>query len=240
MSVAVFIPARIGSTRFPRKALADRTGRALVVHVADRVKQMAGVDDVFVASDSEEIGRAVEASGHVHVLTDASHPNGTSRIAQAAGMSGADLIVNVQGDEPEIEASTVRAAIAALTEDRDAVMGTVAAPLTDPALLRDPNVVKVEIDDRGRATAFTREAPEGPGPHHRHVGIYSYRRSFLERYLRLEPTPLEMNRSLEQLRVLEHGFPIAVRIDDASHPGIDTPAQYDAFVARWRARENRD
>ena len=245
MNVAVIIPARMGSTRFPGKPLADETGRPLVVHVADRASEATGVDSVVVASDSDEIGRAVRAFGHVHVLTDVDHPNGTSRVAQAAAGLNADIIVNVQGDEPEIDPATIEAAIDALRGDPDAAVGTVATPLADQGEIDDPHVVKVAFDDAGRALSFSRlgASPdcETPGPTpYRHVGVYAYRPGFLRAYPEMEPTRLEQAESLEQLRVLEHGYGIAVRVHHVSHPGIDTPGQYAAFVRRWAARQAGD
>lgn len=254
------IPARLGSTRFPGKALASETGKPLVVHVCERAKLAASVANVVVATDSMEIVKAVEAHGFDAVMTSAEHENGTSRLAEAAktmGLNGRQAIVNVQGDEPEIEPDVIDSALISLrhpvlpgmldTMYRVAQLGTVATPLQggdDPA---DPNIVKVvtgllEPDlGVGRALYFSRSAipfdRDGGRAARllRHVGIYAYSVSSLQQYVKLPPTPLEDCEKLEQLRWLEHGLPIAVAVRRATHQGIDTPEQYAAFVERYRA-----
>jgi 3-deoxy-manno-octulosonate cytidylyltransferase (CMP-KDO synthetase) len=247
-AVTVVIPVRYGSTRFPGKALANETGKTLVQHVYERAQQATRVGAVVVATDDERIRAAVASFGGRAVMTSTDHPNGTSRIAEAAAGLDSDIIVNVQGDEPEIEPALIDVAIEALERDAACVMSTVGSPFAadeDPA---DPNIVKVVADRAGRAMLFSR-APiphfrdadaattlEGRAGPYKHVGLYVYRRAFLGRYVELPPTPLEQAESLEQLRVLEHGERIAVAIAVARHHGIDTPAQYAAFVARERAR----
>ncbi len=238
-SATVIIPARLDSTRFPGKVLADRTGKPLVRHVHERAERASCVDRVIVATDDERIRAAVEAYGGAVVMTRRDHANGTSRIAEAARSIDAELIVNVQADEPEIEPALIDLAIRNLAAHDDCGLGTVAAPFTadeDPA---DPNVVKVVVDGEGRALYFSRlPIPAGGGgggatPILKHVGLYVYRAAFLQTYASLEPTPLEQAERLEQMRVLEHGYRIAVAIGTAGHHGIDTPAQYDAFVRRY-------
>ena len=242
------IPARLGSTRFPRKALAADTGKAMVVHVAERAALAASVGRVAVATDAEEIAEVVRGAGFEAVLTG-EHENGTSRLAEAAetlGLSGEALIVNVQGDEPEIEPGLIDAAAEAV-EAGWASCGTVAAPFglgEDP---NDPNVVKAvvglldEATRVGRGLYFTRaNAPyrREPGvrmPPLKHLGLYAYRLADLRGYLTLPPGRLENAEKLEQLRWLEHGLSIAVAVREAAHHGIDTPEQYAAFVERWKA-----
>lgn len=202
------------------------------------------VDRVVVATDASEVAAAVRAFGGEVVLTSEDHPNGTSRLAEASaalGLSPQDIVVNVQGDEPEIEADVIDAAVEALRASGSSV-ATVASPFAPGEHPGDPNIVKAVVGRSGRALYFTRAlAPyprdgtfaPGAGPY-KHIGLYVYRCAFLEQYAALTPTPLEETEKLEQLRVLEHGFEIAVAIRLAKHCGIDTPEQYDAFVARWQ------
>jgi 3-deoxy-manno-octulosonate cytidylyltransferase (CMP-KDO synthetase) len=244
--VVVVIPARHDSVRFPGKVLADRTGRPLVQHVHEQARRAARIDDVVVATDDERVSTAVEAFGGRALMTRRDHPNGTSRLAEAAAhLPDAAIVVNVQGDEPEIEPEAIDRAVATLEGDPDCAAATLAAPFDpadDPA---DPNIVKVVLDRRGRALYFSRAAipvdRDGTGAASplRHVGLYAYRRAFLLEYARLEPTPLEQAERLEQLRILEHGHAIAVGLVARSPAGIDTPAQYDAFVRRWQTRKKQ-
>lgn len=228
----------MGSTRFPGKALAAETGKPLVQHVYEQAARAEGADRVVIASDDERIADAVAGFGGEHVLTG-EHPNGTSRLAEAAdalGLAADSIVVNVQGDEPEIDPALIALAASALD---DCPMATVASPFApdqDPA---NPNIVKAIVDARGRAMLFTRAAvpfardkDEAVAKPLKHVGLYAYRRSFLPEYLALSATPLEQTEQLEQLRVLEHGFPIAVAIAESHHTGIDTPEQYADFVRR--------
>lgn len=254
------IPARMGSTRFPGKALASETGKPMVVHVCERAKLAQAVANVVVATDSQEIRKAVEAHGFDAVMTSAEHENGTSRLAEAAmtmGLKSQQPIVNVQGDEPEIEPNIIDAALIAVGQHvlpgmvnkmyRIAQLGTVATPLQAHEDVSNPNLVKVvtglmEPDmGVGRGLYFSRS----PIPFDRdrssvaaplrHVGIYAYDVFSLERYVSLAPTPLERSEQLEQLRWLEHGLPVAVAVRRCSHQGIDTPEQYAAFVERYQA-----
>lgn len=240
------IPARLGSTRFPGKVLADRTGRPLLQHVCEAAARAPSIERVVVATDDESVLQAVAAFRGQCVMTRRDHPNGTSRLAEAAaalGLASDAIIVNVQGDEPEIEPGVIEAAVAALASGNSPV-ATVAAPFVageDPA---NPNIVKVVRRLDGTALYFSRalipfprDAGRLPAAPLRHVGLYAYRRSFLDTYTHLAPTDLETTEQLEQLRVLAYGYSVAVAVvDSAGHAGIDTPEQYDAFVARWEMR----
>ncbi|MEM6551965.1 MAG: 3-deoxy-manno-octulosonate cytidylyltransferase [Planctomycetota bacterium] len=236
------IPARYASTRLPGKPLLADTGKPLIQHVVEQVQRATSVDRIAVATDDDRIAEAVRAFGGEAVMTG-EHPNGTSRLAEALTSLGTDheLIVNVQGDEPEIEPAVIDALVAGLAADPDAPMATLCsafAPDEDPT---DPNIVKVVSDRHRRALYFSRACIpfDRDGIHPtvwKHPGLYAYRRGFLLDYPNLTPTPLEQAEQLEQLRVLEHGHRIALIAADAPHPGIDTRAQYDAFVARSRAQ----
>lgn len=245
-----FIPARLGSTRFPGKVLADRTGRPLIQHVYEAVKGAASLSRVVVATDDERVVSAARGFGAEAVLTGTHHPNGTSRIGEAAGALGLDprqLVVNVQGDEPELDPGAIDAAVGALLRlehSAGARVGTIASPMEPGEDPDNPNVVKVVCDRRGCALYFSRSripfdrdrGAGGPVRWLRHVGVYVYRKAFLDTYLSLAETPLEQSERLEQLRILEHGHRIAVGEHPTRHTGIDTPEQYGAFVERWRAR----
>ena len=238
------IPARLGSTRFPAKVLADQTGRPLIQHVVEAASRASLIGKVVVATDDTAVRMAVEQFGGTAVMTRPDHPNGTSRLAEAAqilGLSGDDVIVNVQGDEPEIEGHVIDAAVRALYQT-GAEVSTVASPFApgeDPA---DPNIVKVVTGSNGYAMYFSRariphaRAGGVPVPPMKHIGLYCYRARFLQQYAAMEPTPLERSEMLEQLRVLEHGHRIGVAVCAVHTAGIDTPEQYAAFVARWKAR----
>ncbi|MFG0329006.1 MAG: 3-deoxy-manno-octulosonate cytidylyltransferase [Phycisphaerales bacterium] len=238
------IPARYASTRFPGKPLADRTGRPLIQHVHDRAAAASRVDRVLVATDDRRIADAVRKFGGTAVMTRDDHPNGTSRLAEvAAQLDEAGVVVNVQGDEPEIDPDHIDAAIEALESADDRVVtATLAASFVDDEDPSDPNIVKVVTDQRNRALYFSRSLipfdrdRSGAAPLLKHIGLYVYRRPFLLEYVELSETPLEIAERLEQLRILEHGHAIAVATVNARHHGIDTPAQYDAFVKRWNAQ----
>ncbi|MDX1565041.1 MAG: 3-deoxy-manno-octulosonate cytidylyltransferase, partial [Phycisphaeraceae bacterium] len=194
-------------------------------------------DRVIVATDHKQIQRAVQVHTHEAMLTRRDHPNGTCRVAEVAEAFGeeVDLIVNVQGDEPMIEPELIGNLIARM-RDGDEPMGTVASPFADDEDPADPNIVKVVLDQAGRAMYFSRALI----PHDRdgrwegrplkHVGLYAYRRPFLPVYVSLPPTPAETAEKLEQLRALEHGHRIAVLEATVAHHGIDTEAQYKQFV----------
>ncbi len=236
------IPARYASRRFPGKVLADRTGKPLIRHVYDRVCQAELVERVIVATDDRRVLEAVEAFCGVAVMSRGEHANGTSRIAEVAADLDAPIVVNVQADEPEIEPHLIDEAIRCLDGHPDCPVATLASPFApdeDPA---DPNIVKVVLDDTGRALYFSRaliphdrDGDAGRRPL-KHLGMYVYRREFLLSFAKLAPTPLERIERLEQLRVLEHGHHIAVAIVNARYHGIDTPGQYDEFVKRRVAR----
>lgn len=244
MTTAVaIIPAHYASSRFPGKMLADRTGQPLIRHVFERVQRAASIARTIVATDDARIAEAVRTFGGEAVMTRADHPNGTSRLAEVAATLSDEIIVNVQGDEPEIDPAVIDLAVKELTNHPDCPVSTVASPFGADEDSADPNIVKVVLDQRGEALYFSRalvphnrdRQGDPAAPPLRHVGLYVYRRGFLLEYVAWPETPLERTEKLEQLRILEHGRRIAVAISESRHAGIDTPEQYEAFVRRWRA-----
>ncbi len=240
MSFTVLIPARLASTRLPRKPLADLAGVPMIVRVAQRASQ-SRAREVIVAADHDDIAQACRHHGVRVVLTRPDHASGSDRLAQACeslGLDGDDLIVNVQGDEPLIDPGLVDDCAALLAGRGDCVMSTAAHVIDDPAEFVNPNVVKVVTDAAQRALYFSRAPipwwrdgssagtpalPPHPRPL-RHIGLYAYRAAFLRRFPSLPPSPLESLESLEQLRVLAHGERIAVHVTDTRPgPGVDTP-----------------
>ncbi len=246
MAAVVVIPARFGSTRFPGKMLASLTGRPLVQHVVDQARKCGRVSRVIVAADDNRIVAALRPFGTECMLTGAGHPSGTDRVAEVAMRLGneASLIVNVQGDEPEIEPATIDAVVECM-EDSGFDMCTAATPFRPPADAggpnpADPNLVKVVVSQGGRAMYFSRSiipfqrdsAGGTPPAYYLHIGIYGYRRDTLLRLAGWKPTPCEMAEKLEQLRALEHDVSIGVTMIERATNGIDTAEQYQAFVNR--------
>lgn len=226
----VLIPARLGSTRLPRKPLADIAGAPMIVQVWRRARE-ADVGEVVVAADSAEIVDVVTSAGGRAVLTNPDHPSGSDRIFEALCRVDPDgrhdVIVNVQGDLPTIDPQTVRAALAPLA-DACVDIATLAAVIRRDEERDDPNVVKVVgaelAPGRLRALYFTRAtAPWGDGPLLHHIGLYAYRRAALTRFVGLKPSPLELRERLEQLRALEAGMRIDVMLVDTVPLGVDTP-----------------
>ncbi|MET0349644.1 MAG: 3-deoxy-manno-octulosonate cytidylyltransferase [Rhizobacter sp.] len=247
MSFTVLVPARLQSTRLPRKPLADLAGVPMIVRVAQRAA-LSGAARVVVAADDAEITAACDAHGVASVLTRADHATGSDRLAEACeqlGLDGTDLVVNVQGDEPLIDPALIDACAAELVRRPECVMSTAAHPIDAVDEFRNPNVVKVVLDGAGRALYFSRApipwwrdgfangvtALPSPAPL-RHIGLYAYQAGFLRRFPTLPASPLEAIESLEQLRVLWHGERIAVHVTaDRPGPGVDTPED----LARVRA-----
>ncbi len=242
MAAVVVIPARFGSTRFPGKILASETGKPLVQHVVDQARRCKRVSRIIVASDDQRIVDALRPFGTEVMLTDPSHPSGTDRVAEVARrLEGeSDVVINVQGDEPEIEPQTIDD-LDRMMEESDCQMATAATRFHVPADPTDPNLVKVVVSQSGRAMYFSRSripfhrdgATGVQTPYYLHVGIYAYRRQTLIRLAGWKPTPCELAEKLEQLRALEHDVPIGVILIERAAHGIDTPQQYQAFVRRF-------
>ena len=241
--VVAIIPARYASTRLPGKPLLDLAGKPMVLRVVERAKACVLVNRVIVATDDPRVFAAVTGAGEEAMMTSPDHRTGTDRLAEAASTLDAEIIVNVQGDEPLIEPATIEAAITPLVADDSIVMSTTSEPIESAADVVNPNVVKVVTDADGFALYFSRNPipfpraaaaahgsveaalrvrPELLALYAKHTGMYVYRRDFLLTYARLTPTPLEQMELLEQLRALENGYKIkVVRVTHRSI-GVDT------------------
>ena len=242
--VVAIIPARYASTRLPGKPLIEIAGKPMILRVAERAKQASTIDRVIVATDDERVFQAVAVAGVEVVMTAPDHATGTDRLAEVAAKIEAEIIVNVQGDEPLIEPSTIDAAVAPLLADRSIVMSTTCEPIESVEDALKSNVVKVVIDREGFALCFSRNPipfpraaviehgsikaalraqPDLLRTFNKHTGLYAYRRDFLLTFSELSPTPLEQSESLEQLRALEHGYKIKVVAVTHRSIGVDTP-----------------
>ena len=227
----ILIPARMASSRLPGKPLADIAGLPMIVHVFRRA-QAAKIGEAVVATDSEAVAAAVEKSGGRAIMTRADHVSGSDRIYEALEALDPEhrmsVVVNVQGDLPAIEPADIRAAVGPLS-DPAVDIATLAAVITNPAELSNPNVVKVSgtpvSPGRLRAVTFTRADATGAGPHYHHIGLYAYRRAVLERFVKLPPSANERREKLEQLRALDAGMRIDVVVVDSVPLGVDTPEE---------------
>ncbi len=235
----VLIPARFGSTRLPGKPLAEIGGKPMIQHVYERASRAQLVHEVIVATDDRRIIAAVEKFGGHAVITPADAPSGSDRIARVASqLRDAEIIVNVQGDEPFLPPAMIDEALRPLHADPHVRVGTLARRIEDVETLQDPAVVKVVLDRNSNALYFSRSPiPFGRDitpaelltriPVYRHIGLYVYRREFLLHYTTLPQTPLEQTEKLEQLRILEHGYPIRVAVTTHHSIAVDTPADLE-------------
>ncbi|MBL8796951.1 MAG: 3-deoxy-manno-octulosonate cytidylyltransferase [Planctomycetia bacterium] len=241
MKTAIVIPARYGSQRLPGKPLLKATGKYLIQHVYERACQAKLASEVVVATDDPRILAAVEGFGGKALMTGREHPSGTDRIAEVAAKLDADIVVNLQGDEPLIEPKSLDLLPKLLQEDPNADLATLAVPLRSLEQWRNPNCVKVVCDRRGRALYFSRS----PIPHVRdgeprfhddppiflqHLGLYAYRRSVLFHIASSPPAPMEKAEKLEQLRAMALGYRIQVGIVEQASIGVDTYEDYERFV----------
>jgi 3-deoxy-manno-octulosonate cytidylyltransferase (CMP-KDO synthetase) len=250
VKTAIVIPARYASSRLPGKPLLKQTGKYLVQHVYERACQARRASEVLIATDDSRIAAAVESFDGRVVLTRRDHPSGTDRVAEVARNLDADVIVNLQGDEPLIDPAILDLLPALLERDAEAQMATLAVPISSLEKWQDPNCVKVVCDAAGRALYFSRapipfvrdgrpDLTTQPPRFLQHLGLYAYRREFLLRLAELCPDPLEELEKLEQLRVLANGFVIRVGIVRHAAIGIDTRADYEQFVGMYRASRKR-
>ena len=227
MEIAVIIPARYASSRFPGKPLALICGKPMIEHVYQRIAGMEEIGQIIVATDDERIYRTVIDFGGRAVMTPSDINSGTDRIALVARDLSADIIVNVQGDEPLLKQEMVREALEPFFNDPGVFKSTLKKRIADEEELGNPNVVKVVTDKKGDALYFSRYPvpfPRNEGAvYYKHIGLYVYKREFLLEYSRWEQTPLEKSESLEQLRVLENGYKIRVVETEYNSVGVDTP-----------------
>ena len=241
----VVIPARYASARLPGKPLLDIGGKPMVVRVAEQAAK-SGASEIVIATDFEKILSACEAHNFKAVMTRLDHASGTDRIAEVAdklGWGDDEIVVNVQGDEPLIAPELINAVAQHLAQSQDAVMATACHAIHDEASMINPNIVKVVMDASGNALYFSRapipyprdEAHKQVIQAHRHIGIYAYKVGFLKKYATLAPSNLEKIESLEQLRVLHHGYKIGVAItQNAPASGVDTQEDLDYVRSVWK------
>lgn len=242
MKVFGLIPARLESTRLPRKLLLRETGKPLIQHVYEQAQQAQELDGLYVATDSPEIASCVKSFGGLVLLTGPA-ASGSDRLAQALQhqeCAQIDGVINIQGDEPEIALSTINALVRSLKTTK-APMVTAVVWETRMELFHEPSVVKVVLDQQQRALYFSRAGipyfrERMEGGFYRHIGIYGYTKSFLQQYAQFPQTPLEMAEKLEQLRALEHGFSIQTILLPEAHIGIDTSEDYANFVRRLEGK----
>ena len=245
MKTAIVIPARYASTRLPGKPLLRQTGKYLIQHVYERACQAHRASQVVVATDDPRIVAAVESFGGEVVLTRRDHPSGTDRVAEVASRIEAEIIVNLQGDEPLIDPEALDLLPELLTRDPGVEMATLAVPMSSIEQWQDPNCVKVVRDKQGRALYFSRSpipfVRDGqprlttqPQCFLQHLGLYAYRRPYLLRLAKLPPEPLEQLEKLEQLRVLASGERIQVGVVRQAAIGVDTYEDYENFVRHYQ------
>ena len=235
-AVLAVIPARFAATRFPGKPLARLWGKPMLQHVWERARAVRGLDELLVATDDERIAAAARGFGAAVEMTSAGCASGTDRVAEVARRRpSADIVLNLQGDEPELETEAVSRLVEAMRADPALRMGTVAHREPDAALLARPEVVKVVVDAAGFALYFSRAdlaAASRGGPALRHAGVYAFRRDLLLEFASWPPGALERAEKLEQLRALERGVRIKVVPGERPFAGVDTPEQLEALERR--------
>ncbi len=249
MKIIAIIPARYASSRLPGKLILPEvkavTGKYILEHVYQNVIQAKRISRVIVATDSKLIYDVVRGFGGEAEMTSVLHTSGTDRIAEVVKQMDADVIINVQGDEPEMSASLVDQVADTLVENKDAAMATLATKIKTTGELSNPNVVKVVLDNNGYALYFSRSqipyVRDGKNPIDtlgisflRHLGIYAYKREFLVEYANLPAAPLENAEKLEQLRALSNGYKIKVAVTNCISRGIDTRDDLMAFIERYK------
>jgi len=248
LSILGVIPARYASSRFPGKALVSIAGKTMLQHVWERASQARYLTSIVIATDDPRIRDAAQDFRARVVMTRPDHASGTDRVAEAASTSPAQVVVNIQGDEPMLDPAAIDAAVLGLLEHDEIPMGTLKKRIEDRAEIADPNVVKVVSDHAGNALYFsrsaipymrdsagpyTRESSEAPPAYFKHIGLYVYRRDFLLAYSDLPIGPLEQAERLEQLRALENGFKIRVIETEYESLGVDTPEDWHRVSALY-------
>ncbi len=226
MNIGV-IPARLGSTRFPGKILAPLAGKPMVMHVYERAKQATRLDEILIAVDDDQVKTILKRFGANVVMTSADHESGTDRVAEAVAGIEADIVVNIQADEPMLEPAVIDDLIAVF-DDKNVNMATVASRDLPIRAILNQNVVKIFLDQKMQAVDFMREMPDNIiGGCYRHIGIYAFRKDFLIQYTKLKPSKSEMRHHLEQLRALDNGLPVHAILTDYVACGVDTPEDLD-------------
>jgi len=243
MKIAVGIPARFASTRFPGKPLAYLAGKAMIVHVIERAKQ-ADIGHVFVATDDERISAVARAADCDVFMSHTEHSSGSERLAEAVLNMDCDIVVNVQGDEPLIDPLAIQSVIQPFITEPKLEMATLAHPLLRDEDLHDPNVVKVVCNAKSHAMYFSRAAIPFPRKSEsstplQHVGLYAYTKEFLLNYKKLQECECGESEQLEQLRVLHHGHSIAVSIGDFHCLGVDTPEDLERAKKYLKKLQNK-
>lgn len=236
MTAVAIIPSRYASTRLPGKPLLPIAGKPMIQHVYERARAVRAFANVLVATDDDRIVRAVRAFGGQAVLTSSEHRSGTDRVAEAARDLDAEVIVNIQGDEPMLEPEPLEALVAAFEHRPALEIATLAHPIRSPEEAADSAAVKVVVDGEGYALYFSRlpipfDRDGARAARWRHLGVYAYRKPALIRFAGLSPTPLEQAEALEQLRALEHGMRILVLPTDREAIGVDTPEDLERVRA---------
>lgn len=231
MKVIGVIPARWASVRFPGKVLADLNGKPLIRHVWEQARKAEALDAVLIACDDQRVADVCRAFGATVKMTSVDHASGTDRTAEAVKDVDADIVVNIQGDEPMVDPETISGLVSVLKDTTDCPMATVVKRVEDPREMVDPNIVKVVVDQKGQALYFSRYAipfyrdgmPDDPGLGYKHLGLYAYRKDFLMGFCDLPESRLEKTEKLEQLRALEAGCKIKTIVTESESVGVDTP-----------------
>lgn len=246
LSILGVIPARYASSRFPGKALVSIGGKTMLQHVWERASQARYLTNLVIATDDERIRAAAHEFRARAIMTRSDHVSGTDRVAEAASASNAQIVVNIQGDEPMLDPAAIDAAIIGMLEQDDVPMGTLKKRIEHAAEIADPNVVKVVTDHHGNALYFSRSpipylrsGPADQVAYFKHIGLYVYRRDFLLGYSDLPVGPLEQAERLEQLRALENGYKIRVIETESESLGVDTPEDWERVSALYEMRAGR-
>lgn len=246
MKIIGIIPARYGSTRLEGKPLKDICGKPMIQRVYEAAQGARLLDQIYVATDDQRIVHAVESFGGNVRLTSPDHKTGTDRIAEVAANLDAEIVVNLQGDEPLLNPAMIDEVIQPFVDDPALPMSTLCVPILEEEALHDPNVVKVVFDQRGNALYFSRSLIPYPRKRdnftaYEHLGLYAYRKDFLMTYISLPQSRLEINESLEQLRVLEAGYRLKVVVSAHPYDGVsvDTPEDLERVRQLVQARMNK-
>lgn len=244
MKIIGVIPARLGSTRFPKKVLADILGKPMLWWVWSRAKKAKLISDVYIATDDKLIFDTVEGFGGKAIMTSKKHKSGTDRIAEAVNKIKADIVVNIQGDEPLIKPDMLDMAVEPLLKEHKLVMSTLVCKVRNNKKVNNPNMVKVIVDKNGHALYFSRAVipsqarSESNRYFFKHIGVYVYRKEFLLKYVRLKQSSLEKIEKLEQLRVLENGYSIKTVITKSDTIPVDTQGDLKKVIRMLKRKDS--